>query len=182
MITAGYIEQQPLWDLCPYLDAANVDVKGIREDYYWNMTEMHFKPVEAAVKTMRKHGVWLEITNLVVPTANDSDKDIRDLCRWIKETLGPETPFHILKFWPMHRLLNLPPTPTETLTRAWDIARSEGLHYPYVGNVPDHPGNNTYCPTDRKLLIRRLGYRVLENNIIDGKCKFCGIKIPGIWS
>ena len=181
MITAGYIEQKPLLDLCPYLDVANVDIKGIREDYYWEMTAMHLKPVQEAIITMKKHGVWLEITNLIVPTHNDSDADIRDLCRWIKETLGPGTPLHLLKFWPMHKLLNLPPTPESTMTRAWEIAKNEGLHYPYIGNIPYHPGNSTYCPQDQKLLIRRLGYQVTENNIIGGKCKFCGTTIPGIW-
>ncbi len=182
MITAGYIEQQPLLDLCPYIDAANVDIKGITEEYYQKMSSAELQPVLDCNITMRKQGVWVELTNLIVPTWNDSEADIRKLCRWVVDALGPDVPLHFSRFWPMHQLKNLPPTPVETLTMAWEIARQEGIHYTYVGNVPGHDGNNTFCPTDGKLLIRRIGYSILENNIVDGKCKFCQTKIPGIWS
>jgi pyruvate formate lyase activating enzyme len=182
MITAGYIEQTPLLDLCPVIDAANVDIKAITEETYLNLTTMRLKPVQDTIITMRKQGVWIEITNLVVPTWNDSEKDIRELCRWIADTLGPDVPLHFSKFWPMHQLLNLPPTPEETLSRAWDIAKSEGLHYVYVGNIPGHAGNNTFCPKDGKMIIHRIGFSILENHVIDGKCEFCGTTIPGIWS
>lgn len=181
MITAAFIEQKPLLDLCPYIDAANVDLKGITEEYYETMCSASLKPVQEALITMKKQGVWVELTNLVVPTWNDSDKDIRDLCKWIVDTLGPDTPLHFSRFWPMHQLKNLPPTPVETLNRAWEIAKGQGLHYAYVGNVPGHQGNSTFCPKDNKLLVKRIGYRILENNIVDGKCKFCQTTIPGIW-
>ena len=181
MITAGYIEQKPLVDLCPYLDAANVDIKGIREDYYQTMCSLELKPVQAAIKTMLKNNVWVELTNLIVPTWNDSDSDIRGLCQWIVNETGPDTPLHLLRFWPMHKLLNLPPTPEATLERAWEIAKATGLRYVYLGNIPNHPSKNTYCPKDHQLLIRRIGYQVLENHLVEGKCKFCGTKIPGVW-
>jgi len=181
MVTAGYIEQEPLQDLCPVIDAANVDLKAISEDIYLNLTTMRLKPVQDTIVTMKKNNVWVEITNLVVPTWNDKDEHFRDLARWIRDYAGPETPLHFSRFWPMHQLLNLPPTPLETMTRAWEIAKAEGLHYVYVGNVPSHPGNNTYCPNDGKLLIQRRGYLILENNITNGQCKFCGTKIAGIW-
>ena len=145
------------------------------------MSDGTLQPVLDALITMKKNDVFVEITNLIVPTWNDSDKDFRDLCRWIVRNMGPDTPLHFSKFWPMHKLKNLPPTPTRTLNRAWEIALGEGLHYVYVGNVPNHPGNNTYCPIDKKILIKRIGYKILENNIVDGKCKYCGVKIPGIW-
>lgn len=181
MITAGYIEQDPLLELCPYIDAANVDLKGITEEYYKNMCSAELQPVLDAIVTMRRQGVWVELTTLVVPTWNDSEEDIRKLCRWVVDTLGPDVPLHFSRFWPMHQLKNLPPTPIPTLTRSWEIARQEGIHHTYVGNVPGHDGNNTFCPVDKKLLVRRVGYNILENNIVDGRCKFCQIKIPGIW-
>ncbi len=181
MVTAGYINEKPLLDICPYIDAVNVDLKGITEEYYQNMSSATLAPVQKAIKIMRREGVWVELTNLVVPTWNDQQKDIRALCRWITDNLGPDVPLHFSRFWPMHQLKNLPPTPPETLNMAWEIAKKEGLNYTYVGNMPGHPGNNTYCPVDKKLLIKRIGYQILENNIIDGKCRFCQTKIPGIW-
>jgi len=181
LVTAGYIEQKPLLDLCPVIDAANVDIKGITEEFYRDVCSMQLKPIQAAIKTMLKNNVWVELTNLIVPTLNDSERDIKALCQWVRDDLGPDVPLHFSKFWPMHKLLNLPPTPTETLTRAWETAKSLGINYVYVGNVPGHPGNDTFCPNDKHLLLKRLGYQVLENNIVEGKCKFCGTRIPGIW-
>jgi len=131
---------------------------------------------------MKKQGVFVELTNLVVPTLNDSKKDITNLCKWIVKELGPDVPLHFSRFWPTHKLKNLPPTPVDTLTMAWDIAKNEGINFPYVGNVPGHKGNNTYCPNDNKLLIERRGYNILQNHVIDGKCEFCNYKLPGIWS
>lgn len=180
--TAAFIEQEPLLELCPFIQTASVDLKGITEQYYEKMCSARLEPVLQAIKTMRREGVWLELTNLVVPTWNDKEKDIVDLCRWIKDNLGSDVPLHFSRFWPMHQLKSLPPTPERTLTRAREIGLGEGLHYVYVGNIPGHEGNNTYCPKDGKLLIHRIGYSILENNIIDGKCKFCGTHIPGLWA
>jgi len=182
LVTAGYIEQAPLIELCKVTHAANVDIKGMTDDFYRKMSGATLKPVLDCVLTMKKLGVWVEITNLIVPTWNDKDEDIRALCRWIRDYAGKDMPVHFSRFWPMHELANLPPTPVETLTRAYDIGKAEGLDYVYTGNVPDHPGNNTYCPKDGKLLIARLGYQVLENHVIDGKCEHCGTDIPGIWT
>jgi pyruvate formate lyase activating enzyme len=181
LVTAGYIEQEPLKKLCEVVQAIKVDFKGITEDFYRNMCSATLQPVLDTMVTIKKSGVWLELCNLIVPTWNDSDKDIRDLCRWVHNNLGVDTPIHFSRFWPTHKLLNLPPTPEETLTRAWDIAKAEGLHFPNTGNVPDHPGNNTYCPKDGKLIIARRGYDVVENHILNGKCEYCGTDIPGIW-
>ncbi|HLF18430.1 MAG TPA: AmmeMemoRadiSam system radical SAM enzyme [Candidatus Omnitrophota bacterium] len=180
--TAAFIEEEPLLELCPFIQTASVDLKGITEEYYEKMCAAKLEPVLKAIKIMHQQGVWIELTNLVVPTWNDREKDIGDLCLWIKENLGPDVPLHFSRFWPMHQLKSLPPTPEKTLTRAREIGLKEGLHYVYVGNIPEHEGNNTYCPKDGKLLIRRIGYSILENNIIDGQCKFCGTNIPGLWA
>ncbi len=181
LVTAGYIEQEPLKKLCEVAHAIKVDFKGITEEFYKNMCGATLKPVLDTMVTIRKSGVWLEATNLIVPTWNDADKDIRDLCRWIKDNVGAETPVHFSRFWPMHKLLNLPPTPEETLTRAWDIAKAEGLSFAYIGNIPEHQGNNTWCPVCKRLIVGRRGYEVTENHIVDGKCGYCGAQIPGIW-
>ncbi|HOY08472.1 MAG TPA: AmmeMemoRadiSam system radical SAM enzyme [Candidatus Omnitrophota bacterium] len=181
MVTAGYIEKKPLLELCPHIDAANVDLKGITDDFYRNMSEATLQPVLDAIMIMKQNNVFVELTNLVVPTWNDKPKDIRNLCRWVAQNPGKDTPVHFSRFTPMHKLTNLPPTPVETLSMAWDIAKEEGLQFAYVGNVPGHPGNNTYCPNDQKLLLKRIGYTILENHIIDGKCEFCQTPIPGIW-
>lgn len=181
LVTAGYINQKPLLEWCPYIDAANVDLKGITDEFYRKMSNATLQPVLDTIITLRQQKVWVELTNLIVPTWNDSEKDIRALCQWIMNHLGPDVPIHFSRFWPMHQLKNLPPTPLETLVLAWEIAQAEGLHYAYVGNVANHPGNNTYCPHDKELLIKRQGYTILENNIIHGKCKTCQTSIAGIW-
>lgn len=182
MVTAGYIEEKPLLELCKYIDAANIDLKGITEKYYREMSDATLAPVLNAIKVMIGQGVWVELTNLVVPTWNDKKSDFQELCAWIAKELGPDVPLHFSKFWPQHQLKNLPPTPVETMSTAWETAKKEGLNYVYVGNVPNHPSNNTYCPNDNMLLIKRQGYMILENNMIDGKCKSCKTKIPGRWA
>jgi pyruvate formate lyase activating enzyme len=182
LVTAGYINEKPLVDLCPYIHAANVDLKGITDEFYQKMSRAHLKPVQDAILTMKRLGVWVEITNLVVPTWNDNKDDIRALCQWVSDHCGNDTPLHFSKFWPMHELKNLPPTPESTLSQAWEIAKNVGLKYVYVGNIPGHPGNSTICPKCGTMLIERVGYQILQNNIINGACKSCGEKIPGIWS
>jgi len=182
MITAGYIEPEPLLELCPYMDAFNVDLKGITEEFYRKMSEATLAPVLTAISLLRREKKWVELTNLIVPKWNDQDSDIRNLCRWIVENVGPDVPLHFSRFWPMHQLKNLPPTPESTLSRAREIALAEGIRYCYVGNIPRHEGNHTYCPRDHKVLIKRIGYKILENHIVDGKCEFCGEPIPGIWN
>ncbi len=181
MITAGYINKKPLLDLCPLIDAANIDLKGITDEYYRNMSDGTLQPILDCIMTMKEKGVWVELTNLIVPTWNDNPKDIRTLCRWVAKNPGPDTPLHFSRFWPMYQLRNLPPTPLKTLEMAYEIALQEGLKFVYIGNVPGHRGNNTYCPYDKKVLIARRGYLILENNIVNGKCRFCGKSIPGIW-
>ncbi|KPJ66366.1 radical SAM protein, partial [candidate division WOR-1 bacterium DG_54_3] len=126
-------------------------------------------------------GVWLEITNLIVPGKNDDPKMIRKMVKWIKTNLGPEVPIYFATFYPHYRLKGVPPTPVKTLEMAYKIAKEEGLNYVYVGNVYGHEHESTYCPKCGKVVIERLGYTIKQNNLEDGRCKFCGQKIPGIW-
>lgn len=183
MHTCGYINEEPLRELLKYMDAVNVDLKGFNEKFYQKMGAFaSLEPVLNTIKTVKNEGVWLEITNLIIPGMNDDPKEIKKMCAWIKENLGPDVPLHFSRFMPSFQLQNLPPTPISKLEEAYNIAKAEGLNYVYVGNVPGHPGENTYCPKCKKIVVGRIGYSVRENNIVNGKCKFCGEKISGIWA
>jgi len=181
MHSAGYINEEPLRQLAKYLDAANIDLKGFSNDYYAKMSSATLEPVLKALKVLKEEGVHLELTNLVLPGYNDDPETITKMCLWIKENLGPDTPLHFSRFFPMYKLVSLNPTPVESLERARKIALDCGLRYVYIGNVAGHPAENTYCPKCKAMLIERRGYFILQNNIIDGKCKFCGEKIAGVW-
>jgi len=180
MHSAGFINEKPLRDLCKYLDAANIDLKG-SDRFYDEISLGNREDVLRTLKILKEEGVWVEITYLVIPTLNDDDNYIRETCKWIKENLGEGTPLHLSRFWPMYKLKNLSPTPISTLERARDIAVDAGLRYVYVGNIPGHKGETTFCPYCNEVLIERLGYNVVENNLKDGKCKFCKKEIEGIW-
>jgi len=177
----GYLNPEPLRQLCKYLDGANIDLKGFTQEFYGEVCGATLEPVLNTLKTLKEEGVHLEITNLIVPSYNDNVEKISEMCTWIRDNLGKEVPLHFSKFYPLYRLKNLSPTPVSTLEKARDVALSVGLEYVYIGNVPGHPGENTYCPRDGKLLIHRSGYQILENNVVEGKCNFCGKPIPGVW-
>jgi pyruvate formate lyase activating enzyme len=182
MHTCGYINLEPLKELLKYMDAINVDLKSFNPEFYRRMGIMaELEPVLASIKTIKQQGVWLELTNLIIPNENDSAEEIKKMCVWIKDNLGDEVPIHFSRFVPQFKLQNLPPTPTEKLEEAYKIAKDTGLKYVYIGNVPGHPQEDTFCPNCKKLLIDRIGYEILKNNIKEGKCKFCGYKIAGIW-
>ena len=182
MHSCGYINPEPLRELLKYMDAVNIDLKGFTEEFYAKMGLLvELAPVLETLKIIKEEGVWLEITNLLIPGENDDPKKIKEMCVWIKENLGDDAPLHISRFMPAYKLKNLPPTPTEKLEEAYRIAKEAGLKYVYIGNVPGNPAENTYCPKCGKAVVRRVGYRILENSIISGKCKFCGNKIAGIW-
>ncbi|MCM8779602.1 MAG: radical SAM protein, partial [Candidatus Omnitrophica bacterium] len=141
----------------------------------------HLQFVLNTLLELKKLGVLTEVVNLVVPGLNDNMDEIKKMCEWIYIYLGPDTPLFFSRFAPQYKLTNLPPTPIETLEEARNIAIKQGLHYVYIGNVPGHEGENTYCPVCKRLVVRRHGYQVLKVNIKDGHCGFCGQKIPGIW-
>lgn len=181
MVTAGYINEKPLRELCKYIDAANVDLKGFDKKYLREVCGEELGPLLAALKLFKEEEVHLEITNLIIPTLNDDMETIEKMCLWIKDNLGGETPLHFSRFTPMYKLKNLYLTPIATLERAKEAAERVGLKYVYIGNVPGHLAENTYCPDCGALLIERVGYSIKQNNIVNGRCKFCGRFIPGIW-
>lgn len=181
VVTGGFIQQDPLKKLCQMVDAIKVDLKGFSEKYYKEVVNGELKPVLEALVTMRKLGMWSEIVYLVVPTLNDSDEEFRGLVQWVKSNLGVDVPLHFSRFHPEYLLKNLPPTPLETLERAKAIADAEGLHYVYLGNIPGHPAESTYCPKCRHVVIGRVGFTVTETHLRKGKCEYCQQVIPGVW-
>ncbi|MFA4991743.1 MAG: AmmeMemoRadiSam system radical SAM enzyme [Candidatus Omnitrophota bacterium] len=180
-VSAGYINERPLLEALAFLDAIKIDFKGITEDFYQRVCGGSLGPVLNTIKTIKQKGVWLELVNLVVPTYNDTREDFLRMCDWVVENVGPDVPLHFSKFWPTYKLKNLPPTPERSLILARETAMSRGINYVYLGNIPEHDGNNTYCAACGKLIIARSGYAVTENSIIGGKCGFCGNVIPGRW-
>jgi len=181
MITAGYINREPLLKLCKVIDAANVDLKSFSDEIYLKLNAGKLQPVLDTLKTMKDEGVWLEITNLVVPSWTDDLDMIKRMCAWLAENGFEDTPLHFSRFHPTYKLTQLPPTPVNILKSARDAAVGEGLNYVYVGNVPGAGFENTLCPGCKKTVIERRGYLTLQNHITGGKCGFCGTKIAGVW-
>ena len=181
-VSNGFINKKPLEDLTHYLDAARIDLKSFDDDTYRCLNGGRLQPVLNTLKLLHKKGIWLEIITLVVPEYVDNPEMIKRMCGWIVQELGPDYPLHFTRFSPMYRLNRLPATPVKTLEVLRDIALKEGIHYVYLGNVPGHDACNTYCHNCNKMLIKRQGYRIAEFNIVNGRCKFCKIPIPGRWS
>jgi pyruvate formate lyase activating enzyme len=179
-VTNGYIEEGPLVEIRPYLDAANIDLKGFNEKFYRNICGAKLSHVLDTIKLYKKLGIWIEITTLIIPGHNDSEAELRAIAQFIKNELGPETPWHVSAFYPTYKLLDAPPTPPTTLHRAREIGFEEGLRYVYEGNIPGSDGENTYCYNCKKLVIRRYGFSISDYNIKDGACQFCGTVIDGI--
>jgi pyruvate formate lyase activating enzyme len=182
VVSNGSIREEPFRDLRPLLTAYKVDLKSFSERVYREECRGELKPVLDTLRRLAKSGLWTEIVTLVIPTLNDSDTEIRSLCRFVRDEVGPQVPVHFTRFHPTYRLTNLPPTPVATLERAREIALAEGLSFAYVGNVPGHPGESTWCPGCRALLIRRVGMATLENRLKGGACPDCARAIPGVWS
>lgn len=178
----GFINPEPLRNLCKVMDAANIDLKGFTETFYRDLCSGELTPVLETLKILRKEKVHLEITNLVIPTQNDDLSGLKEMCLWVKEELGADTPIHFSRFYPLYKLRSLPPTPVSTLEKARNVALSTGLEYVYIGNVPGHEGEHTFCPKCKKMLIQRIGYMIGENHLKGGKCQYCGKPIPGIWT
>ena len=182
VVSNGYMQQDALKQAYGKMDAVKIDLKAFSEPYYRNVVTGQLKPVLDTLVTLRKMGKWTEIVYLVLPTLNDGDAEFRSLAQWIKANLGPDVPLHFTQFHPEYLLKNLPTTPVTTLERAKAIADAEGLHYVYIGNVPGHPAQNTYCPQCRKMVVERVGF--VANRLLIGKdncCPFCRHPIPGIW-
>jgi len=180
--TNGSMNPEPLSALLQYMDGVTVDLKGFTETFYREASSSQLAPVLRTLKHIRESGRHLEVVNLVIPTLNDDMAKIREMCVWIRENLGKDTPLHFTRFSPAHKLTHLPPTPIDTLEKAWKMGQEEGLEYVYIGNVPGHEGNNTFCPRCHKKLIHRVHFTVLDNEVKGGKCSFCGYPIRGIWA
>ncbi len=181
LVTAGYINSEPWKRLLEFVDAANIDLKAMTEEFYRDVCSGTLKPVLNALVMAKARGVLVEVTNLLIPTLNDKPEQIRQLARWIRVNMGAETPLHFSRFFPRHKMLNLPPTSVKTLDMARQIAREEGLQFVYIGNIASKEGQNTYCPKCRSLLIERSGYTILQNNLKDSRCSKCGNEIYGVW-
>jgi len=178
----GYIYPEPLKKLCKVIDAANIDLKAFTESTYLKLSGGKLQPVLDSLKVYRDMGVWLEITNLVVPGWTDKPDEIQNMCRWLSDNGFKKVPVHFSRFYPTYKLEQLPPTPVDILNKAARIAAGEGLDYVYTGNVPGNEISDTTCPSCRKTLITRQGYRIASNNIRNGKCGYCNNEIDGVWA
>jgi pyruvate formate lyase activating enzyme len=181
-VTNGYMELDAWEEIRPYLDAMNVDVKAFNDEFYRKVCGVpSVKPVLETCEWAVEHGIHLEITNLIIPGENDDPKQIRELCKWAAEKLGPETPVHFSRFHPMYKMTDRPSTPVETLEKALRIAKEEGLQHIYIGNVPRHEADNTYCPSCGELLIERHGFTITRYGLKNKRCPQCGktINIAG---
>jgi pyruvate formate lyase activating enzyme len=181
MVSNGYINPEPLRRLLTVLDAVKIDLKAFADDFYHRVTTGRLGPVQKTLEIIAEEGAWLEIVNLLVPGLNDDPEDVRRMCGWIAQSLGTDVPLHFTRFFPMYRLTNLPPTPLESLERAHDSAKDAGLQYVYIGNVPGHLRNSTYCAACGELLVHRVQFEIVECRVKNGGCPSCGAAIPGIW-
>ncbi len=182
IISNGFINQEPVVELCKVLDAVKVDLKAFTEKFYQETCAGELKPVLDALKWIKETGTWLELVVLIVPTLNDSKDEIKRMCEWVSSELGPDVPMHFSRFRPTYMIKNLPETPLKTLEMARTTAVEAGIQFSYVGNVPMHPFENTYCPKCNEMLIRRIQYRTTVTGLKDGKCQKCATTIPGVWS
>jgi pyruvate formate lyase activating enzyme len=180
-ITCGYIEPEPLKELCEVLDAANVDLKGFDEGFYRKYCRATLPPVLRTLEILKKNGVFVEVTNLLIPDANDDPEVVGRMCEWIVRRLGDETPVHFSRFHPKYLLRDRPATPAKTLVSAADIARKAGLKHVYLGNIRLRDGETTFCPHCRKRVVERRGFWVESLMVAHGKCVHCNGKIAGIW-
>lgn len=181
LVTAGYLNEDPLRRLCQHVDAANIDLKAMSDRFYREICQATLSPVLNSLTVAKSMGVEVEVTNLVIPTLNDNDADIRDLSRWLVRNLGRETPLHFSRFFPTYQMAHLPPTPAATLRRAREIAREEGLYHVYIGNLVEPGAEDTYCHHCGHRLVRRYRYSILENEIQSGRCPKCKTEVFGIW-
>ncbi len=180
-VSAGYIYAEPRAALYAKIDAANIDLKAFTDEFYWKQASAHLEPVKDTLRYLvRETSVWTEITTLLIPTLNDSDRELHELAQWIASELGPDIPLHFSAFHPDYKLRDLSPTPLATLQRARRIAMAEGLRYVYTGNVHDPEGDRTLCPGCGCAVISRDWYEILEVQLTPlGACAQCGTQIPG---
>jgi pyruvate formate lyase activating enzyme len=182
-VTAGYVTPEPRAEFYQHMDAANVDLKGFTEKFYYKLTGGHLEPVLDTLKYLKHEtDVWVEITTLLIPGHNDSDQELNDLSQWVVKELGPDVPLHFTAFHPDYKMMDVPSTPPETLTRARKIAMDKGVRYAYTGNVHDAEGGSTYCHSCGNKLIGRDWYVLSDWNLTaEGKCNKCGTECAGVF-
>lgn len=179
-VSNGYTGADATRELAPLLAANNIDLKAFTDRFYKEVCGARLAPVLDTIKLMKELGVWVEVTTLIIPGWNDDEGELRDIARFIKG-VSPDIPWHVSRFWPTYQMTDRPPTPHGTLSRAREIGLEEGLHYVYVGNIPDETGENTYCPQCNALVIERAGFRILGCKMTKGACRACATPIPGIF-
>lgn len=179
-VSNGYMTLEAVEMIQPFLDAANIDLKAFNDDFYKTYCGARLEPVKETLKAMKKAGIFLEVTTLVIPGLNDDPRELSALAGFIAAELGPDTPWHVSRFHPVYRLTDRPPTPVATLIDARDIGLAAGLKHIYLGNVPGSGGEDTACPGCGKTVIRRQGFQVLKNRLKNGACPDCGERIHGL--
>ena len=181
-VSNGYMSKDAIDYIAPYLHGINVDLKSFRDEFYKKHCKARLQPVLDNLKYIKQRGIWLEVTTLVIPGENDSPEELKDIAEFIKNELGPETPWHISRFYPNYKMLDKPFTPEETLIKAFYIGKEAGLYYIYVGNAPGNQYEHTYCPKCDYPVIERYGFRILKYDIThDGRCPRCGFEIAGVY-
>ena len=180
-VSNGYMSQETCRDCVSFLHAINIDLKAFTDKFYKEICKARLQPVLDCITSLFKAGIWIEITTLIIPGLNDSREELRDIASFIYQ-LSPDIPWHVTAFHPTFELMDRPPTPVETLKMAREIGLEQGLRYVYQGNVPGSGGENTYCPQCGTLLLKRLGFQVLENRLDGNRCPECATSIAGIWS
>lgn len=181
LVTAGYVNEEPLRELTPYLDAVNVDLKSFDDAIYKEISHAHLAPVLRTLEILRDDNVWIEIINLLIPGVNDDMQMVNSMCHWLINNGFDNYPLHFSRFFPAYKLKNVPPTPEETLIEAKNIACEAGIKFVYIGNIDLDDGETTHCPSCGVSLIHRDAYDVIDNHIIDARCSHCSTKIPGMW-
>ncbi len=179
-VTNGYIEEAPLREIAPFLDAANIDLKGWDKKFYAKIVGARRDEVLKSIKLYKKLGIWIELTTLLIDNFNTKEEDIENITKFIAGELGPGTPWHISRFYPAYQMRDIPPTSIDTLKKAEEIGKKNGLKYIYIGNVYGM-GEETRCPVCGKTVIKREGFEVVENKLVDGRCPYCKTKIDGVF-
>jgi pyruvate formate lyase activating enzyme len=181
MVSNGYINREPMLEACKHLGAVKIDLKAFTEKYYKEVCDATLKPVLDTLVLLKSSRVWYEMVYLVLPTLNDGDSELSSMSKWVARELGPDVPLHFSRFYPIYKMKKLPQTPISTLDKARRIALSAGLNYVYIGNVPGHEAEHTYCPKCKKPVVKRAGYSILEMKISQGRCAYCKNPIAGVW-
>ena len=177
-VTNGYTSTEALKEIAPFLDAANVDLKGFSEEFYHKVCGAKLQPVLDNIRLYKELGVWVEVTTLIIPGYSDDENQLKGIAGFIK-SVDENMPWHVTAFYPAYKLPDVPPTPVESLRKAKEIGKKSGLRYVYEGNIPGEGGENTYCYSCGQLLIKRYGFEITENKLIDGKCPKCKTQIHG---